>query len=442
MKKITIALLLILSVTMVSAQPKSAADAQKAIEKALAASQDAKKAAKPATWISLADAYVAAYDFPAANLMQNSSQMEIKLLLKGQQVLGTSTVQGTEGPLTVDSYADKDLYYNEAGALQFWIVTKPVMEEDMLALAVNALGEATKVDPKGSKAKDIAEKLEAIHGKYNTDAFAYYLKGDMAKAAEYFQKTAGVYENTSLNKVDSIIVYYTGMVAGFAGNNELAIASYKKCADMGFYQEGNVFSNMAEIYRKSGDVEAQKKALEDGFAAYPQSQGILVGLINLYRETGDDPQRMFDLLHQAQANEPGNASLFYVEGDIYKQMGETEKAVEMYNKSSEVDPNYVFGFLGIGMMYYDNAIAIQEKANEEFDDAKYMALNNQMEEALASAIEPFEAAFEKSNDMQIKVAVAEYLKNIYFRLRDKDASYPEKNAKYKAFFDENYSPAE
>ena len=173
--------------------------------------------------------------------------------------------------------------------------------------------------------------------------------------------------------------------------------------------------------------------------AYPQSQGILIGLINLYRERGDDPQKLFDLLHQAQANEPGNASLFYVEGDIYKQMGETDKAVEMYNKSSQVDPKYVFGYLGIGMMYYEQAIAIQEKANEEFDDAKYMALVADMETALANAIEPFETAFEKSGDVQIKVAVAEYLKNIYFRLRDKDASYPEKNEKYKSYFEEHNS---
>ena len=436
MKKITIALLLILSVTMAGAQPKSAADAQKAIDKALAASQDAKKAAKPATWISLADAYVAAYDMPSANLMQNSSQMEIKLLLKGQQILGTSTVKGTEGPLTVDSYADKDLYYNEAGALQFWIVTKPVMEGDMLAKAVDALKEAS---AKGAKAKDVVERLESIHGKYNTDAFAYYLKGDMAKAAELFEKTSAVYEIPAVGKIDSLMIYYTGMVATFAGNNELALKSYKRCASIGFYQDGNVFSNMADIYKKMGDPEAQKAILEEGFMAYPQSQGILIGLINLYRERGDDPQKLFDLLHQAQANEPGNASLFYVEGDIYKQMGETDKAVEMYNKSSQVDPKYVFGYLGIGMMYYEQAIAIQEKANEEFDDAKYMALVADMETALANAIEPFETAFEKSGDVQIKVAVAEYLKNIYFRLRDKDASYPEKNEKYKSYFEEHNS---
>ena len=62
MKKIFIALSLILSLTMVNAQPKNAVEAQKAVEKAEAAAADAKKADKPATWIALAKAYVEAYE--------------------------------------------------------------------------------------------------------------------------------------------------------------------------------------------------------------------------------------------------------------------------------------------------------------------------------------------------------------------------------------------
>ena len=84
MKKILIATALILSVTMMSAQPKNAADAQKAVDKAVANSQDVKKGAKPATWISLAEAYINAYELPTKNLLINSSQMEIKLFLKDQ----------------------------------------------------------------------------------------------------------------------------------------------------------------------------------------------------------------------------------------------------------------------------------------------------------------------------------------------------------------------
>jgi len=437
MKKITIALLLILSVTMVSAQTKNAEEAKKAIEKALVACQDAKKAAKPATWIALADAYLKAYELPVASLLPNTPQMEVKLFLKGQQVLSTRTEKCVEGTYTVDSYADKDLYYNENGILEFWIVTKPVVEEDMLAKAKEALAKAIEVDPKGSKMKDIAEKYETIHQKLGSDAFNYYLKGDFETASKLFKDTYQTAETPALGKVDSLMIYYCAMVANMAKNFPMAVDCYKRCAEIGFYQEGNVFSNLAEIYRQQGDTTAWKATLENGFESYPQSQGILVGLINLYRETGDNPQKLFDLLHKAQENEPDNASLFYVEGDIYKQLGDTEKATEKYLKATEINPKYVFGYLGIGIMFYEKAVELQNKANEEFDDAKYTALNNEMENSLEKSIEPFAKAFETSDDVQIKVAVAEYLKNIYFRLRAKNDSYQSLYEKYKDYMENN-----
>ena len=43
------------------------------------------------------------------------------------------------------------------------------------------------------------------------------------------------------------------------------------------------------------------------------------------------------------------------------------------------------------------------------------------------------AAFAKTQDNEIKVAIAEYLKNIYFRLRDKNPEYEALSKKYEAF---------
>lgn len=433
MKRILLAVSLILSITAVSAQPKTAADAQKAIEKAKTAAQDAKKAAKPATWINLAKAYVEAYDQPTKNLLVNTPQMEVKLFLKDQKILGTEEVKGTESSYTVDHYADKDLYYNENGILEMWKVTKPAAEGDLLGEALNCIEKAASVDPKGSKKKDLQEMVENIHGKLNNEALANYLIGDFPSAAKLFQKTVDSYASPVTGKIDSLNTYYSAMVANMAGDTESAIKNYNKCIDMGFFQEGNVFSNLADIYKNAGDMEKRKETLEKGFSSYPQSQGILVGLINLYRESGSDNTTLFDLLHTAQANEPTNASLFYVEGDIYKQLGDVEKAAEFYGKSVEVNPDYVYGPLGQGILYYENAVKIQDEAANEFDDAKYMALVEKIDESLTNAIEPFERAFSMTEDKEIKMAVAEYLKNIYFRLREKNEGYAASFEKYNNF---------
>ena len=166
---------------------------------------------------------------------------------------------------------------------------------------------------------------------------------------------------------------------------------------------------------------------------FPENSNILIGLINHYIDNQEDTGKLFELLHSAQEIDPKNASLFYVDGNVYKQLGDVENAAKLYTKAGEVDPNYVFGPLGLGILYYDRAIEIQTKASEELDDNKYYALVKELDETLEKAIAPFEAAFAKTQDKELQGAVAEYLKNIYFRLRDKNPEYEALSKKYEAF---------
>ena len=433
MKKILIALSLILSLTMVSAQPKNAADAQKAVNKAEAAAADAKKAAKPATWISLAKAYIDAYEQPAKNVLVGTAQQEVKLFLKEQQVFGTTEKKGPEGVYSVDSYADKDLYYNPAGVLDFYLITKPAVEGNLLGKAIEALEKAKAVDEKGSKAKDILEMMEDIHSKLANEALSEYLAGNFEKASELFKETAACGENPLLNKPDGQNTYYTALVSNLAGNTAQAVEYYNKAINMGFCQDGYAYANLAECYHNLGDEDARQATLEKGFQQFPNNQNIMIGLINLYIEKKEDTAKLFDLLHAAQELDPKNASLFYVEANVYKQLGDMENAAKYYEKSVEVDPNYVYGPLGLGAMYYDKAIEIQNKAAEELDDNKYFALVKEMDDTLEKAIEPFEKSFALTDDAELKGAIAEYLKNIYFRLREKNPEYEALSKKYEAF---------
>ena len=68
MKRILIALAVLLAVQVADAQTtKTPAAAKKAVESAKAASENPKKEAKVATWLKLADAYMAAYNAPAGS---------------------------------------------------------------------------------------------------------------------------------------------------------------------------------------------------------------------------------------------------------------------------------------------------------------------------------------------------------------------------------------
>ena len=81
-------------------------------------------------------------------------------------------------------------------------------------------------------------------------------------------------------------------------------------------------------------------------------------------------------------------------------------------------------------MFYNVAIEIQDKAANEMNQAKYEALLAQMEEALLNALKPFEAAYNMSKDNSLRVNIAEYLKNIYYRFYSKGAEYEAGYNKY------------
>ena len=87
-------------------------------------------------------------------------------------------------------------------------------------------------------------------------------------------------------------------------------------------------------------------------------------------------------------------------------------------------------------MFYNRAADIQDLAQNEMDDNKYMALVQDFEKALKSCIEPFEKAFNVTKDNGIKTSIAEYLKNAYYRFRDEDPKYQAGYDKFNGFLNQ------
>ena len=430
MKRILIALAVLLSVQMADAQVKTPEAAGKAVQSAEAAAQNPKKAAKVATWTKLASAYMDAYNAPSGNLWIGAGVQELQLLMGNEKPV--SEVQTTLGgePCIKKVYANKDLYFNQGGQLVLIDVTKPVCE-NALAKAVEAYKKAYEVDLKKSKLKDINAGLNLISQKYLNEGMNSYQLGDLAKASELFGLAAEAMATEPLAKVDTTSLYNAGFTAWMVKDYERAKTYFQKCLDADYYYEdGEVYAKLADVYKNLGDAKKGAELLETGFVKFPQSQSILIGLINYYLENNENPDRLFELIGMAKQNEPNNASLYYVEGNIYKELGNVEKAVEAYYQCATINPEYEFGYIGAGVLYYELAVKLSEEASNEYDDAKYNALVEQFEKALLDAIEPFEKAFEVSKDNGLKVSIAEYLKNIYYRFITKGSEYEAGYKKY------------
>jgi tetratricopeptide (TPR) repeat protein len=431
MKKLLIALILLFSVQL-GAQTKDVADAVKAFEKAKSDSQNPKRAENPLTWTRLASAYATVYDAPIKALFLNAARMEIKLLLKDQRIVSTEEVVIAGVNYTVDVFTDKRLYYAENGELVAWEITNKYVNEDLLNESLKALDKAIELDPKGSRTKEITDQLNSLKNRFFNEAMSSYALGNFKESSVSFEKAAEIGAHKFVNMIDTAFIYYAGLTAYMGQDKERAIKFFTKSMDYGYDANGDVFSYLAEAYKSKDDIEMAKEILNNGFRKYPSTQSILVSLINTYIESNDDPAKILELIHQAQKNEPENATLYYAEGNVWKNLNDIEKAVECYQKSVETDKNYYFGYFAIGAAFYDKAVDIQAKAADEMDDAKYEELVKQLEHNLESAIDPFEKCFAASPDEEIKAVVAEYLKNIYFRFREKSPEFMAGYEKYNA----------
>ena len=434
MKKILAILAIAASIAATAqAQNKETAAAKAAVEKAQAAVENAKQNTKTATWLKYAETLVKAYDAPAGNTWVGMTAQDFMLVAAGERPQAESQVEIEGMPMTKREYANKNLYFDQAGTLRVIEVTKPVVE-DALDKAVDAYAKAAELDAKGQKTKAITDALESISDKFTEDAFNAYRLGDFKKSSVLFEKAVKAAGTAPLSQLDTNSIYNAGLTAWHSFDFERAKGFFEKCLSYGYYgTSGETYAKLADIAERLGDKEASKNYLTEGSQKFPESQSLLIGLINYYINSGEDTAALFDLFAEAQKNEPDNASLFYVEGNARKKLGQNAEALAAYDKAIAVNPNYEWGYVGKGILLYDMAAEVADKASTEMNDAKYMELMGEFENYLKGCVAPFEQAFELISDPDIKSSIAEYLKNACFRFRSESAEFQEKYDKYNSF---------
>ena len=223
----------------------------------------------------------------------------------------------------------------------------------------------------------------------------------------------------------------TAYAASQSGEDDRAMELFDGLINDGT-KEVQAYTMYYNILSAAGKAEKADEVLAKAKKEFPTNKDVLFAEINKYLKAGQY-EILEGKLKEAIAAEPGNASVYNVQGDVYQNLyaaalesGNQEKATQYFNdaisnyqKALEIKPDLTHATYSIGSVYYNKAAAIVPAMNalgtSKEETKKYDALKIEMEGLFDKALPYFlQAEASDKNDLNTLIA----LKEIYARKND------------------------
>lgn len=206
---------------------------------------------------------------------------------------------------------------------------------------------------------------------------------------------------------DTTAIYYTALAAANAKMWDPAIANYSKLVTTGYSKNQRTYEDLSAIYLMKGDTAGAIKSMNEALAKFPQNAVINKRMIEINLQMGKT-QEVLDKMQGTIASDPKNKTLYYYAGIAYSRVSDDAskkaakekdptalaalnktaddnrlKAVDMFKKAVEIDPNYFAATYSLGYALISPAI-------DEFNYANKLPVSKQKD---------YDAAMAKANSM-------------------------------------------
>lgn len=259
------------------------------------------------------------------------------------------------------------------------------------------------------------------------EAIEAYNANEFEKAYKYFTKTLEIKKMPVFGEaIDTAIMYNAAIAAQRAGNWDGAIKYYKEATKYG-YGEATTYILLKEAQLKTGDTTAAVETIKEGFEKYPTNKDMLGTLINYYLLESDNAEEALRYLEVARQQEPENAAYYSAEASIHDKLGNKEKAIELYKKAIELNPDLFEAQYNLGVIFYNDAVEASNEANEIKDNEAYQKARDEANKMFKDALPYIEKAHELQPEER---SIMSTLKTLYYRLKMED-KYQEMEEKLK-----------
>lgn len=164
------------------------------------------------------------------------------------------------------------------------------------------------------------------------------------------------------------------------------------------YDNPVIYETLAQVYDGQNNKEALEKLIVKGLAKYPQNKNLQIYELNSTLDGGDS-QKAIDKFEKAFAGDPKNASIAFNLGVLYDKLQNSEKTKEYYGKAIALKSDYGDAYFNLGVMYFNAGVAKNKEMNA-VDDTKdkdgkiYAGLKAERDELFKKALPNLEKAYE------------------------------------------------
>jgi tetratricopeptide (TPR) repeat protein len=294
------------------------------------------------------------------------------------------------------------------------------LTDDPLTEAWESYKKALELDEKGKYDNSLKVKLTLLTNDLTNQAVDAFNNNNYQKALKSFEQILDVQSVDIINEdnpeaVDTVIIFNAGLAAYNAENYEKAIKYYEEAAKYD-YNEARTYSLIANAYQMNKDTLGALQALQEGFKKYPDDNGVLTSMIQIYLDL-DKTEEAMKYLNMAIEQDPTNATYHFAQGTLYEKMEQIDKAIRAYETAIKNDEKFFNAYYNLGALYYNEGVKQIEVANTipTSETERYT-------EALAKADDWFKKALpymEKCHEFKPEDNMTmESLKNLYYRLKD------------------------
>ncbi len=185
--------------------------------------------------------------------------------------------------------------------------------------------------------------------------------------------------------------YYPTM-AYFAASNTYLSGDYARAA--GYFRvyittgeekhRHEAYNFMIDSYMKVGNHNKAMESINEASNNYPNDFNLLSMAINSCYERGDN-ENLQKFVTKAMALQPNNETLLNIQGMLYEETNEFQKALNIYNKLLEMNPNSLSVTQHLALNYYNLGVFNYNKATMAEDEMTAKKFSRQSDEYFSAA---------------------------------------------------------